>query len=74
MYQFASAVAEAFGMDSSLVTSVQALADVPPKTDSLEKLEQDLSPDMLGLDCTQTSHRLGIRAFNVVTGLQEMAA
>ncbi len=74
MYQFACAVAEVFELDSSLVTPVQALADVPPKTDSLKELEQGLRPDMLGLDCTQTSHRLGLRAFSVVIGLQEMLA
>ncbi len=74
MYQFACTVAEVFELDSSLVTPVQALAGVPPKTDSLEALEQDFRPDMLGLDCTQTSHILGIHAFNVVTGLQEMLA
>ncbi len=74
MYQFACAVAEVFELDSSLVTPVQALAGVPPKTDSLEELEQDFKLDMLGLDCTQTSHRTGIRAFSVVAGLQEMLA
>ena len=72
IHQFACAVAEAFEMDSSLVTPVQALADIPAKTDSLEGLEQDLGPDVLGLDCRQTSHRLGLRAFSLVTGLQEM--
>ena len=74
MYQFAGVVAEVFELDSSLVTPVQALADVPPKTDSLEELEQDFKLDMLGLDCTQTSHRTGISAFSVVAGLQEMLA
>ncbi len=57
-----------------LVTPVQALADVPPKTDPLEDLDQDFKLDMLGLDCTQTSHRIGLPAFSVVAGLQEMLA
>ena len=74
MYQFACAVAEVFELDGSLVTPVHAFTDVPPKTEPLEKPEKDLRPDILGLDCTQTSHRLGIRAFSVVTGLQEMLA
>ncbi len=74
MYQFGCAVAEVFELDSSLVTPVQALADVPPKTDSLEELEQDFRLDLLGLDCTRTSDRIGLRSFNVVTGLQEMLA
>ena len=74
MYQFARAVSEASDLDSSLVTPGQALADVPFKTDSSEDLEQDRRPDILGLDCTQTNRRLGLRAFNVVTGLQEMLA
>ena len=74
MYQFATAVADVFDLDSTLVTSVQALADAPSKTDSLEGLEQDLRSDLLGLDCTQTSQRLGLRAFGVITGLDEMLA
>ena len=74
MYRFAGAVAEVFELDSSLVIPVQALAGVPPKTDSLEELEQDYKQDMLGLDCTQTSHRIGLPAFSVVAGLQEMLA
>ena len=74
MYQFAGSVAEVFKLDGSLVTPVQALAGVPPKTDSVEELEQDFKLDMLGLDCTQTSHRIGLPAFSVVAGLQEMLA
>ena len=74
MYQFAGSVAEVFKLDGSLVTPVQALAGIPPKTDSVEELEQDFKLDMLGLDCTQTSHRIGLPAFSVVAGLQEMLA
>ena len=70
MYQFARAVAGVFDMDSSLVNPVPA--DPPPETAPPEELEQGLRPDILGLDCTQTSHRLGLRAFSVVIGLQEM--
>ena len=70
MYQFARAVAGVFDMDSSLVNPVPAY--LPPETAPPEELEQGLRPDILGLDCTQTSHRLGLRAFSVVIGLQEM--
>jgi len=74
MYQFARAVAGVFNMDSSLVNPVPVpvSADLPLETAPPEELEQGLRPDILGLDCTQTSHRLGLRAFSVVTGLQEM--
>ena len=74
MYQFARAVAGVFDMDSSLVNPVPVpvSADLPPETAPPEELEQGLRPDILGLDCTQTSHRLGLRAFSVVIGLQEM--
>ena len=70
MYQFARAVAGVLNMDSSLVNPVPA--DLPLETPPPEELEQGLRPDILGLDCTQTGHRLGLRAFSVVTGLQEM--
>jgi len=72
MYQFARAVAGVFNMDSSLVNPVPVSADLPLETAPPEELEQGLRPDILGLDCTQTGHRLGLRAFSVVTGLQEM--
>ena len=74
MYQFACAVAEASDIDSSLVSPVQALESTSTKTEPLEELEQDVRPDILGLDCTQTNRRLGLRAFDVVTGLREMLA
>ena len=72
MYQFARAVAGVFDMDSSLVNPVPISADLSLETAPAGELEQGLRPDILGLDCTQTSHRLGLRAFSVVTGLQEM--
>jgi dTDP-4-dehydrorhamnose reductase len=74
MYQFACAVAKSLDMDSSLVAPAPVLDNTSAKTGSSEELEQDLRPDILGLDCTQTSQRLGLRAFDVVTGLQEMLA
>ena len=67
MYQFARAVSEASDLDSNLVTPGHALADVPFKTDSSGDSEEDRRPDILGLDCTQTNRRLGLRTFNVVT-------
>ena len=72
MYQFGRAVAEVFDLDSNLVNPVQVSADLHTEKAPLEELEQGLRPDILGLDCTQTNHRLGLRAFSVVTGLQEM--
>ena len=72
MYQFGRAVAGAFDLDNRLVNPVPVLADLPPENAPPEGLEQGLRPDILGLDCTQTNHRLGLRAFSVVTGLQEM--
>ena len=72
MYQFGRTVAEVFDRDSRLVHSVPVSADLPPENATSDGLEQGLRPDILGLDCTQTSHRLGLRAFSVVNGLQEM--
>ena len=72
MYQFARAVAGVFDMDSSLVNPGPVSADLPLETAPPDELEQGLRPDILGLDCTQTGHRLGLRAFSVVNGLQEM--
>jgi hypothetical protein len=72
MYQFGHSVAEVFGLDSSLVNPVPVLADPHPENAPLEGLEDSLRPDILGLDCTQTNHKLGLYAFSVVTGLQEM--
>ena len=72
MYQFGHSVAEVFGLDSSLVSPIPVLADLPPQNSPSEDAEQRLRPDILGLDCTQTNHRLGIHAFSVVTGLKEM--
>jgi endonuclease YncB( thermonuclease family) len=72
MYQFGRAVAEVFDLDSSLVNPVQVSAGLPTEKAPPEELEQGLRPDILGLDCTQTNHRLGLRAFSVVNGLQEM--
>ena len=74
MYQFACAVAEVFDLDCRLVIPSPVLESASPETGSLGGPEQDVRPDILGLDCTQTSQRLGLRAFDVVTGLQEMLA
>lgn len=74
MYQFAREVAEVFDLDTSLVTPVPALENASAKTGSSGELEQNRRPDILGLDCTQTSQRLGFRALSVVTGLREMLA
>ena len=72
MYQFGRAVAEVFDLDSSLVNPVQVSAGLPPGNATSDGSEHGLRPDILGLDCTQTSQRLGLRCFSVVTGLQEM--
>jgi len=72
MYQFGRTVAEVFDLDSSLVNPVQVSAGLPPGNATSDGSEHGLRPDILGLDCTQTSQRLGLRCFSVVTGLQEM--
>ena len=74
MYQFAREVAEVFDLDTSLVMPVPALENASAKTGSSGGLDQNRRPDILGLDCTQTSQRLGFRALSVVTGLREMLA
>jgi len=72
MYQFGHAVAGAFDLDSRLVNPVPVSADLPPGNATSDGSEHGLRPDILGLDCTQTNQRLGLRCFSVVTGLQEM--
>ena len=72
MYQFGHAVAGVFDLDSRLVHPVPVSADLPPETSASGGSEHGLKPDILGLDCTQTNQRLGLRSFSVVTGLQEM--
>ncbi len=74
MYQFASTIAEVSGLDSSLVTPIQALMEVPSKTDPSYGIEPDHRPDMLGLDCRKTCERLGLCAFGLVAGVEEMLA
>ena len=66
MYEFAGAVAQVFHLDAGLV--------VPDQTSIPLGTNEVLRPDMLGLDCTQTSKRLGLRTFDVVAGLGEMLA
>jgi len=72
MYQFGHAVAGVFDLDSRLVHPVPVSADLPPGNATSDGSEHGLRPDILGLDCTQTNQRLGLRCFSVVTGLQEM--
>ena len=72
MYQFGHSVAEVFGLDSSLVNPIPVLADPHLENAPPEGIEDSLRPDIVGLDCTQTNHKLGLHAFSVVTGLQEM--
>jgi len=66
MYQFGHAVAGVFGLDSRLVHPVPVSADL------LSGNATSNRPDKLGLDCTQTNQRLGLRCFSVDNGLQEM--
>ena len=72
MYQFGHAVAGVFDLDSRLVHPVPVSADLPPGNATSDRSEHGIRPDILGLDCTQTNQRLGLRYFSVVTGLQEM--
>ena len=69
MYQFGLAVAEVFGQDKGLVTQVAA---PPSQNTSAERAEHRLKTDILGLDCNQTSQRLKLPDFSVITGLKEM--
>lgn len=66
MYKFAGAVAQVFHLDANLI--------VPSQTSRPFGTHEVLRPDMLGLDCTQTNQRLGLRSFDVVAGLGEMLA
>ena len=72
MYQFGLTVAQVFDLDASLVHPTPTLAYLPSLNTSSEVSGQTLRPDILGLDCTQTSQRLGLPAFSVISGLKEM--
>ena len=65
MYQFASAVAEAFHLDPQLV--------VPAAAPS-ESAQTPGAPDMLGLDCAMTVRRLGLEHPGPTAGLAAMKA
>ena len=69
MYQFGLAVAEVFGQDKGLVTQVSKPSS---QNTSAERAEHRLKTDILGLDCNQTSQRLKLPDFSVITGLKEM--
>ena len=59
MYDFARAVAAEFGLDQGLVLPVEGATD---------------NPDRLGLDCEQTTRRLGLESPSLAEGLATMRA
>ena len=69
MYQFGISVAEVFDLSSRMVAPVSTLTDLQSENTSSE---QQLGPDLLGLDCNQTNQELALPVFSVVTGLREM--
>ena len=72
MYHFAYAVAKVFDLDTSLVTPVQGSGNSPSKASLSQGLDPELKPDLLGLDCTRTTERIGFRGSTVLAGLEEM--
>jgi dTDP-4-dehydrorhamnose reductase len=71
MHQFAQEVAVAFGLDQRLVAATQAVWELP-ESDGPAATVSDPGSDLLGLDCTLTMRRLGLRAYGMAEGLQEM--
>ena len=65
MYQFASAVAEAFQLDPQLVVPA---ASPPGRSQTPD------TPDLLGLDCATTIRRLGLEHPGLTGGLAAMKA
>ena len=61
MYQFASAVARVFHLDSRLVVPTGETSEPSSGTNVQRRSEADSSPDKLGLDCTRTVQLLGLR-------------
>ena len=59
MYDFARAVAAEFGLDQGLVLPAEGATD---------------NPDRLGLDCEQTTRRLGLESHSLAKGLAAMRA
>tara|TARA_Y100000588_G_scaffold121094_1_gene132598 strand:+ start:891 stop:1796 length:906 start_codon:yes stop_codon:yes gene_type:complete len=69
MYEFGRVVAEAFRLDGRLVQPADIQCRVPHPTN----LSRQTPPlDILGLDCRQTNSQLGLRTFDITTGLREM--
>jgi dTDP-4-dehydrorhamnose reductase len=71
MYQFASAIARAFQLDSRLVVSVGETSALNSGTNA-QRTEVDSNPDKLGLDCTRTMQLLGLRQPSLADGLEDM--
>jgi dTDP-4-dehydrorhamnose reductase len=74
MYQFASAVARAFHLDSRLVVPAGEPSGTSSGTNVHRRIEADSNPDKLGLDCTRTMQLLGLRQPSLAEGLREMRA
>lgn len=73
MYQFASAIARAFHLDSRLVVPVEETSE-PFSATHVQRMEAGSNPDKLGLDCTRTMQLLGLRQPSLANGLEEMQA
>ena len=68
MYQFAWSVADVFCLDKGLVIPAPSTEVSPSQTRGIDIPRSKL----LGLDCTETAQRLGIRLPAIVEGLEQM--
>ncbi len=74
MFDFASAIAKAFHLDSRLVVPQEEGAGLSPRRDTKSFIERDLSADKLGLDCAKTMQLLGLQQISLAEGLAQMQA
>ena len=72
MYDFATAVAEAFDLDRDLVIPIDASTHTPPGSDPREQVAATRNLDLLGLDCSETVRRLGLNHPGLSEGLAAM--
>ena len=72
MYDFATAIAEAFDLDRDLVIPIDASTHTPPGSDPREQVAATRNLDLLGLDCSETVRRLGLNHPGLSEGLAAM--
>ena len=72
MYDFAAAIAQAFHLDRGLVEPSRPIPTGLPGVGGQGDAEESRSPDMLGLDCTETMRLLGLAHPGLTEGIEAL--